>query len=82
MSIPKLITSSQLAERLGLKSQTLSKWRTKGSGPDFVRLHGDIYYEEAVVQKWLDSNRHKSTAEYESPLSSNGFSTHPQPARV
>lgn len=67
----KLSTSKQLAERLGRSTATLARWRMLGTGPDFVRPHGVIYYEESAIQAWLDKNRHRSTAEYDPPQSGN-----------
>lgn len=74
MSISKLITSVQLAQRLGLKPQTVNKWRVVGKGgPEFIRINGHVYYEEAAVQAWLDSSRHRSTAEYDASNGARGF---------
>jgi hypothetical protein len=64
MSVPKLITSAQFADQLGLKLQTIKKWRVLGIGPEYVRLNGVVYYEGDKVQAWLAANRHQSTAEY------------------
>jgi len=40
-----LLTTIQAAERLGLHSDTLRRWRTEGIGPGFVRLRRQIRYE-------------------------------------
>ncbi len=64
---PLLLTSPQAAERLGLKPQTLRKWRCQGAGPRFVRLgtgpRARACYRLADLEAWLDARSFSSTAE-------------------
>ena len=65
--LESLFTTRQLAKYLGLKEQTLRKWRLSGDGPQYVRL-GDgprarVVYRMADIQKWLDARSYQSTSE-------------------
>lgn len=48
-----LLTTDEVAERLGLATGTLRNWRTRKTGPAFIRVGGRIRYREAVVEAWL-----------------------------
>ena len=39
---PQLLTSSQAAEMLNLKTETLRKWRQAGTGPKWIRVNGKV----------------------------------------
>lgn len=68
-----MLTSAQLAERLGIKRQSVDRWRLHGQGPEFILINTRVYCEEVAIQRWLDANRHRSTAEYDAPQSGNCF---------
>jgi predicted DNA-binding transcriptional regulator AlpA len=53
----------QTAERLGLKPNTLSKWRVTGFGPAFVKIGRAVRYDPADVDAWLARRKVKSTSE-------------------
>ena len=60
-----LLTTAQAAELLGMKVQTLRKWRLTGAGPPYVRLGGRggrVVYRRAVIDEWLSSRTFTSTA--------------------
>ena len=52
----KRISAAEAANRIGIKTQTLAKWRCTGRGPrGWVRVSAThVTYEEAEVQKFLD----------------------------
>ena len=55
----RTLTSREAAELLGVKVQTLSKWRCYGSGPAFLKYgHRTVRYRESDVLQWLDRQRH------------------------
>lgn len=47
-------TPAELAEMLGLTTDTLRKWRTAGKGPAFVReTRRSCVYRKSAVDEWL-----------------------------
>ncbi len=55
-----LLTSAQVAEKLQVKTATLSDWRNQRVGPDFIRAGANlkqIRYTEADVSAWIESQR-------------------------
>jgi len=41
---PIHLSQSDLARRWNLSPQTLERWRSEGSGPKFLKLHGGVRY--------------------------------------
>jgi len=66
-SHPTIINSKVAADLLGIKPQTLRKWRHRGTGPRFIRLGsstvGRVVYRVLDVEKWLEDHTFGSTAE-------------------
>lgn len=64
---PTLLTSPNAARLLGVKPQTLRKWRYQGRGPRFVRLgtgrQSPAAYRLADLEAWLEARSFQSTAE-------------------
>lgn len=53
----KLVTQEELAERLGLSTRTIERWRVTGEGPAFVRIGARrLVYREEAIEAWLASN--------------------------
>ncbi|KAB1068836.1 helix-turn-helix domain-containing protein [Methylobacterium planeticum] len=53
----------EISDRLGVSLACLSKWRTEGKGPAFVKLGGErgaIRYSEADLEAFLDARRRAS----------------------
>ncbi|MDV2424529.1 helix-turn-helix domain-containing protein [Corynebacterium curieae] len=48
------MTAKQVSEQIGLSVATLATWRSRGKGPEFIRIAGRIYYLNTAVQEWLD----------------------------
>ena len=45
-----------VAAMLGMKPQTLEKWRCEGKGPPFRRFSRKVVrYERALVQAWIEA---------------------------
>jgi len=64
MSTPKLISSTALAERLGLGNETtVRKWRLKGYGPTYLKVGRRVFYSEDAVSAWLASIARTSTSQ-------------------
>jgi hypothetical protein len=56
-----LLTEVQTADVLNLSIRTLQAWRTKGSGPSFVRAGRAIRYRRCDLYAWMDANTVSST---------------------
>jgi predicted site-specific integrase-resolvase len=48
----QVLTSKQLAERLGVHWQTIISWRYQGKGPAYFRLGGAVLYAIEDVEQW------------------------------
>lgn len=48
----------ELAERYGIPTATLKRWRYQGKGPRYIRANGDgrVFYRWADVEAWLKAN--------------------------
>jgi excisionase family DNA binding protein len=57
-----LLTEVQAAEVLNLSTRTLQAWRTKGSGPAFVRAGRAIRYRRRDLLTWMDANTVSATS--------------------
>ncbi len=56
-----LLTEVQAADVLNLSIRTLQAWRTKRSGPSFVRAGRAIRYRKRDLYAWMDANTVSST---------------------
>lgn len=55
-----LWSSKDLAERLGVSTETLRYWRERGDGPPWLRVGKLIKYSPGDVEKWLaESSDHR-----------------------
>ncbi len=61
--IPDWLTSDAFAEWLGLRPQTIRKWRVRGEGPPYVRLGCRVLYRRSDVEPWLEKRTYKHTSE-------------------
>ncbi len=61
--MPDWLTSNAFAEWLGLKPQTIRKWRVRGGGPSYVRLGYRVLYRRVDVEIWLAERTFKHTSE-------------------
>ena len=63
-----LLTSAETAALLGIKVNTLEIWRTKGNGPEFVKLgtapQSPVRYLRSKVIEWLEQRLYASTSAY------------------
>lgn len=50
-----LLTTAELAAAFPcFNTATLRSWRSRGAGgPEFVRVVGKVYYDEATVREWI-----------------------------
>jgi predicted DNA-binding transcriptional regulator AlpA len=60
----KLNSTEEAAERIRLRPQTLRSYRSKGGGPDFIKLAPNrVAYRTSDLEKWVESRRRRSTAD-------------------
>ena len=63
----ELLTSTEVAQLLRVREQSLRVMRVRGRGPKFVRA-GDgpnsrVLYSVRDVREWIDTRKRRSTAE-------------------
>lgn len=58
-----LWTTQQTCDFLGIKPNTLEKWRLTGEGPEFVRVGKLVRYRPDSVTSWLEKRTRRSTSE-------------------
>lgn len=58
------LTPDELVSRYkgNISVKTLANWRTKGGGPDYVKIGGKIMYSLASVLEWERRRTFASTA--------------------
>lgn len=53
-NVAELLTPEQVAEALGTTTKTLANWRSRRTGPSYVRIAGRVYYSRAAYDAfWL-----------------------------
>ena len=55
MTLPKFLTTAQLADMLQVTERTIIKMREQGTGPSPQRIGRNIRYSPASIQRWLDA---------------------------
>lgn len=55
MTLPKFLTTAELAESLQVTERTLINMRANGTGPAFVLIGRAIRYPPRSIQEWLDT---------------------------
>ncbi|WP_404434342.1 helix-turn-helix domain-containing protein [Microbacterium lacus] len=59
LGLEPIITTSELADYLGVNVQAIYDLRADGNGPTGVRVGREIRFRVSVVRDWLDA-RHES----------------------
>jgi predicted DNA-binding transcriptional regulator AlpA len=52
-----LLTTSETADRLGIRSELLAQWRYQRTGPPFHRLGRLVRYDLNEIDAWLEDQR-------------------------
>jgi predicted DNA-binding transcriptional regulator AlpA len=52
----KILTTQQAAKLANQQPMTMSKWRSRGKGPPYLRLGGKIRYRLSDIRKWIESS--------------------------
>jgi Helix-turn-helix domain len=61
MDAPKLLSTGDAAERLGVSASYLNKLRVTGGGPAFLKIGARVAYDPGDLVAWLDAQRRNST---------------------
>lgn len=61
--VSPLMYSREVAAYLKVSESTLSRWRSAGEGPPFLRLGGIARYRLDAVDRWLDGLEHDHAPE-------------------
>jgi excisionase family DNA binding protein len=60
-----LLTVDELAEYLGLKRQTIYRWRTERRGPRAMRIGNRLFWNVAEVDAWAETRTDRWDVDYE-----------------
>jgi hypothetical protein len=53
------MTAKDAALYLGSEPQTLAEWRWKDRGPDWVKIHGRIWYYQKALDAYIAEGRRR-----------------------
>ncbi len=53
-----LMTTRDLAQKLGLSVSCLMQYRMRGTGPNYIKINRAVRYRPADVNAWLATKRH------------------------
>lgn len=62
MSI-KLVTTTEAAEVLGVKTNTLEGWRVRGEGPPYRKIGRLVKYVESDLLAFIEGSKRQSTSQ-------------------
>ena len=63
IAVSPLMDSREIAAYLKVSESTLSRWRSAGQGPPFLRLGGIARYRLDTVDVWLADLEHSRAPE-------------------
>lgn len=56
------LPSTEFADFVRQRDQTVRRWRMEGRGPVFVRMGNRAYYRPSDILEWLESQRMEHSA--------------------
>ncbi len=63
MESPRHLSQSEVANRFGMCTGTLERWRREGTGPRFLKLQSKVMYRLEDVESYERDCLRKSTSE-------------------
>lgn len=51
------LSQEQLARRWGISSRSLERWRTRGCGPAFLKIGGQVRYRQDDIEAYERAQR-------------------------
>ena len=61
-----LLTPDEASARLRIAKQTLANWRSQGTGPEFLKQGGRIFYSQSRLVAWQEDRMFGCTGDYRS----------------
>ena len=58
-----LLPAPEAATRLGVRTQTLARWRVEGRGPRFIKVGRAVRYRESDLERWIEERLRESTSQ-------------------
>jgi len=55
-AVPQLVNTRKAAEILGRSAATLKRWRSEGTGPNWIELQGRVSYDVNVLLDYIQKN--------------------------
>jgi len=52
-----VLTDQEFCLAVGIEPSTAAAWRSRGTGPDYVKVGGRVLYRRVDVIEWLEANR-------------------------
>lgn len=65
MARKEMVKQATAAKYLGVKPHTLENWRHLGRGPRFYKVGGQVRYDQADLDAFLEANVHEPIARQE-----------------
>jgi hypothetical protein len=64
MAMGTYLTTREVAEALKLQPQSVRLWRSKGTGPAYLKInHSRVLYDQVVLAEWIKARVFTSTAD-------------------
>lgn len=61
---PPLADAHEVAEFLGIKHNTVEKWRYQSRGPAYYKIRGRVFYDWNDVYDWLEQYKKIPTEQH------------------
>ena len=61
--LQSLLTTTEVASRLGIARKTLENWRVEGYGPPYLKIRKYVRYRPEDVDAWLASRERQHTSD-------------------
>ncbi|GBD50254.1 helix-turn-helix domain-containing protein [Methylopila sp. Yamaguchi] len=69
MSSIQYLTTYEVARVLRRSTTTLERWRTKGTGPRYIKMGGTVLYDPTDIEAFVDEGRRRKTRGEPEPAS-------------
>jgi helix-turn-helix protein len=60
----RLLTPDEASARLRIAKQTSANWRSQGTGPEFLKQGGRIFYSQSRLVAWQEDRTFGCTGDY------------------
>lgn len=55
--LPRLLSTVELSEYLGVPARTLEAWRARAGGPPFVQFGRQVWYPDDALIEWMNERK-------------------------